>query len=313
MDKLTQVIHTAPADEYLPVIKYDREKETFSMILRSIVLMSSIMISSGQVVWNPQFKELACSSDITIDVAWSFANEIDLMLGVDASTPLPKNTVKVALASLIPPPRKANEKAVFVEDGMIESTDGCNLSVSGLANASRRYALQLILQSGRRILMRINGKTSIDFKVGEGAVIYEGQPIVDRGALYVTRGFATSYLKGSNSKAAPEVFAGVNGKYFATSSGLKSHISANPPIPLPSQSSPCCSSLTLTSFKITVQKDGSITDIEIRSASKELADRIIPLLQACKFKPFYVGSSVVIADAILSVAAGPKGELFLVL
>ena len=160
--------------------------------------------------------------------------------------------------------------------------------------------------------MSINGKTSIDFRVGDGAVVYQGQPLVDRGALYVTRGFAAAYAKGSNTKSAAEVFSGSGGKYFATPGGLQKHLLPHAEIAQASPNAQCCNSMTLASFKITVEKDGSITNIEVRSAPKSQADRISGLLANHKFKPFLFGSAQVTVDAILTIAIGPNSELVFV-
>ena len=59
-----------------------------------IIYLGSILVSFGQqITWNPTFKDLPCSSDVLIDVAWPFPNDADLMLGVDGASPIKSDTI----------------------------------------------------------------------------------------------------------------------------------------------------------------------------------------------------------------------------
>jgi len=184
--------------------------------------------------------------------------------------------------------------------------------VGGFTEASKRHVVHILLPKGARLLFRVNGKTFIDFTVADGAVVYEGQPLLDKGALYVTRAFALSYVKGSGARSKPEITSSPSGHHFVTPYGLRSHMTRHSVISLASPSAQCCNGMALASFKVTVMPDGSLASIEARSASDDLARKLVPMLTGFKLKPFIMNGAPVEADGILTIAASTSGEYYFI-
>lgn len=168
----------------------------------------------------------------------------------------------------------------------------------------------MLIPQGRRLLLRINTKTAIDFKVGDGAVVYEGQPLVDKGALYVTSGFAMAYVKGSGSRPKPEILTSPSGRYFVTPEGLRSHLTKHPVIGMASSSGACCNGMALASFKVTVLADGSLVSVEPRNATDDVRRKVVPLLNGFKLRPFVINGAPIQADGILTILVDSSGQFY---
>ncbi len=130
---------------------------------------------TGKLEWRPSYKTFQCDSAITINVSWSGSNDPDVMFGIEADASLGQDT-QIAVGSVLPWSVDQSSSKTFANvPERLTEVAACVYRVDAVGGSGRRIAIHARMASNKRVIFAINGQTSADFVVNNGAVVYGGK------------------------------------------------------------------------------------------------------------------------------------------
>ena len=282
-------------------------------------------VSANTIEWQPAYKTFACASDLTIKVTWVGNGPPDFILGLETDPKL-TGQVQMDLATIVPPSRSSMNAALAFQNvpERLWETVPCTISFSSLPQEGKRLALHARFGPNQRVILAVNEQMSINFVVGEGAIVYDGKVLADKGKLYVLKALGAAYSR-SWEKAGPEVARSLTGQYFITSIGFRNHLIESAEIGLASHRAvDCCaktpvfaqalsptqpsSAPTLVTFKVRVSPEGSVVSATASNAPQSLSG-LSTLVRSVKLKPFLADGGPVFAEGLLTLLVEPSGRV----